>query len=184
MLPRTKLQQHVIVHLSLPNIHGTPSFPSTPFRSPILITEITLFVLDLDCSDSNQIHERQTHLQAINDLLNTGSCPDNVTLVQDTHFQGKGISQIGLCPFELVVNYVAERKPEVIIEAKCKNCSNKKCSRRNHAKCEELTVQKTVKYSNGSRSTMPIAVGCFCLTRSSTLAAAIPPPYQRRRRGV
>ena len=160
------------------SIHGAPSFRNTPFRSPFLITEITLLLLHLDCSDPKQIHVKQSDFEMINDLLNTNICPENLTLVENSHIPEMDSHQIGLCPFELVLNYDGGRKPEIIVEAKCTKCLQKTCS--TFATCKEITAPMNVTKDN-KNATIRRSIGCFYTSNESVEIGTITPSYPRRK---
>ena len=137
-------------------------------------------MLGFDCSDPKQTHDKHMEVKTINDLLNTKNCPSNVTLVNNSHISETASPQIGLCPFELVINYVSGREPAFIVEAKCTNCLGKRCH--GISKCEEITVDMNVTYSNDTGPTpFRRSIGCFCTSRVSKEINTKTPPYSRRR---
>jgi hypothetical protein len=131
-------------------------------------------MLHLDCSDSKQIHVTREDFQTINDLLNTKICPENVTLVENLSIPGTEIHQVGLCPFELAINYEGGRKPEVIVEAKCTKCLGMKCS--TLSKCKEIRAEMEVKDTKGEIKIIRRSIGCFCTPSESKQGKAEKPP--------
>jgi hypothetical protein len=134
-----------------------------------------MLVIDLDCSDHNQFEATKGAVALINSLLNhTSECPGNVIQVNNTHINETDIQTIGLCPFELTINYDDRRKPEVIVEAKCKSC---------HNRCETLKEKIVVRDLNKNiKKKLERSIGCFCVSRTSREATTKTPPYPRRRR--
>jgi hypothetical protein len=126
------------------------------------------FILHVYCCDDNQIAAMEHAVSLVNELLNSnGRCPDDVQLVKNRH-HGK---EVGLCPFQLNIDYDAKREPAVIIEAKCTDCKNKRCSKRNDSTCTELKKGISVTYLKEKVTKWKmISVGCFCASQSSTSA--------------
>jgi hypothetical protein len=118
----------------------------------------------------------------VNELLNSNSrCPDDVKLVKNRHHS----KEVGLCPFQLNIDYDAKRKPAVIIEAKCTDCKNERCSKSKDSTCTELIKGILVKYLEKKVTKWErkmISVGCFCASQSSTSAGQQQEPYPKRTR--
>jgi hypothetical protein len=142
-----------------------------------------MLVIDLDYSDHNQIRATERAVAMINSLLNhTSECPGNVTQVNNTHINETDSHKIGLCPFELTINYDDRRKPEVIVEAKCKSCHNR-CSTRHEANCETLKEEIVVRDLNKNiTKTLERSIGCFCVSHTSQQVPEKTRSHSRRRR--
>jgi hypothetical protein len=141
-----------------------------------------LFLFDFVCSDHNQIQVTQRDVETINELLNNSTCPENVTLVQYSDIPHKYNTEIGLCPFELVINHDSRRNPAVIVEAKCTNCCNHRCSLLTPATCTEFRAPMNVTYLESKREeTIQISTGCFCASRKSETLRTRMRPHPRRR---
>jgi hypothetical protein len=123
----------------------------------------------------------------INRLLNHNiSCPGDVTVVNNTYIKEVNSQHIGLCPFELTINYNHTREPAVILEAKCTpGCNRERCSRRSPARCETHEEEIKVKYTNKNGSSpINVSAGCFCVSLSSKDGNKRAEPFSRRRRNI
>jgi hypothetical protein len=170
--------------LTLSNAHVIPSFFNTPSEPRIIIIIIIMLVIDLDCSDHNQIAATKSAVDKLNSLLkHTSKCPGNVIQVNNTHIKKPDIQTIGLCPFELTINYDDRRKPAIIVEAKCKSYLKSRCSTVHGAKCRTLKEEIVVTDLNKNiNKTLERSIGCFSVSRTSQQISTMTPSYPRRRR--
>lgn len=148
-------------------------------------SNIFFFILYVHFYDYYQIRITENAVSLLNKLLNSHNlCPENVMLVKNIHHKRLKSEKVGLCPFELTIDYNAERKPAVIIEAKCVKCENMSCSKTQNSKCTNLKKQIGVEYLKENKKGIQfISVGCFCASPSSKEAKELakPFPYRNKR---
>jgi hypothetical protein len=86
---------------------------------------------------------------------------------------------IGACPVSLDFDFKPERRPEIIIQAKCAGSKHQICSHNEISECTEDIKKIQVSYPKTGKVTknFKVSVGCYCTSKPSRPANMAATPY-------